>query len=129
MIPPFSNTIASPIAVKNKPKSISLSLASSSELAPNTWRHCAFQTHSGEVAAVEGVDLSLARGRTMVIVSHRLSSLVHANSILVLDGEEHLRERRLLQTPFHAERMRAFRTTVAEMFSIHRRPGKGAGMI
>ncbi len=38
-----------------------------------------------------------------------------AHSILVLDGEEHLRERRLLQTPFHAERMRAFRSTVAEL--------------
>ena len=30
------------------------------------------------------------------------------HSILVLDGEEHLRERRLIQTPFHGERMRAF---------------------
>ena len=37
------------------------------------------------------------------------------HSILVLDGDEHLRERRLLQTPFHAERMRAFQGTVAEL--------------
>jgi cytochrome P450 family 135 len=37
------------------------------------------------------------------------------HSILVLDGEEHLRERRLLQTPFHAERMRRFQSTVAEL--------------
>jgi cytochrome P450 len=37
------------------------------------------------------------------------------HSILVLDGEEHLRERRLIQTPFHGERMRAFRPTVAEL--------------
>ena len=29
------------------------------------------------------------------------------HSILVLDGDEHLRERRLLQKPFHGERMRA----------------------
>ncbi len=29
-------------------------------------------------------------------------------SILLLDGDEHLRERRLLQTPFHGARMRAF---------------------
>ncbi|MGH2821769.1 MAG: cytochrome P450, partial [Thermoleophilaceae bacterium] len=36
-------------------------------------------------------------------------------SILVLDGEEHLRERRLIQTPFHGERMRALRPTVAEL--------------
>ncbi|MGA9858197.1 MAG: cytochrome P450 [Solirubrobacteraceae bacterium] len=38
-----------------------------------------------------------------------------AHSILLLDGEEHLRERRLLQTPFHGERMRAFRPMVAEL--------------
>ena len=38
-----------------------------------------------------------------------------SHSILVLDGEEHLRERRLIQTPFHGERMRAFRPAVAEL--------------
>jgi cytochrome P450 len=37
------------------------------------------------------------------------------HSILVLDGEEHLRERRLIQTPFHGERMRAFQPEVAEL--------------
>jgi hypothetical protein len=37
------------------------------------------------------------------------------HSILLLDGEEHLRERRLLQAPFHGERMRAFRPLVAEL--------------
>lgn len=37
------------------------------------------------------------------------------HSILVLDGEEHLRERRLIQTPFHGERMRGFGPTVAEL--------------
>jgi cytochrome P450 len=37
------------------------------------------------------------------------------HSILVLDGEAHLRERRLIQTPFHGERMRSFRPTVAEL--------------
>jgi cytochrome P450 family 135 len=31
-----------------------------------------------------------------------------ARSILLLDGEEHLRERRVLQGPFHGARMRAF---------------------
>ena len=36
-------------------------------------------------------------------------------SILVLDGEEHLRERRLIQAPFHGERMRAFGPVVAEL--------------
>jgi cytochrome P450 len=38
-----------------------------------------------------------------------------AHSILLLDGEEHLRERRLLQAPFHGERMRAFTPLVAEL--------------
>src|SRR5262249_33658705 len=37
------------------------------------------------------------------------------HSILVLDGEEHLRERRLLQGPFHGERMRAFAEPVGEL--------------
>jgi cytochrome P450 family 135 len=37
------------------------------------------------------------------------------HSILLLDGEEHLRERRLMQGPFHGERMRAFRPVVAEL--------------
>ncbi len=37
------------------------------------------------------------------------------HSILVLDGDEHLRERRLIQTPFHGERMRAFEPMVAEL--------------
>src|SRR5919198_516184 len=38
-----------------------------------------------------------------------------AHSILVLDGDEHLRERRLIQTPFHGERMRSFQPLVAEL--------------
>jgi cytochrome P450 len=37
------------------------------------------------------------------------------NSILLLDGEQHLRERRMLQRPFHGERMRAFAPVVAEL--------------
>src|SRR3954452_4757928 len=37
------------------------------------------------------------------------------HSILVLDGDEHLRERRLMQAPFHGERMEAFRPAVAEL--------------
>jgi cytochrome P450 len=38
-----------------------------------------------------------------------------AHSILLLDGEEHLRERRLMQGPFHGERMRAFAPMVGEL--------------
>src|SRR5438270_4994793 len=37
------------------------------------------------------------------------------HSILLLDGAEHLSERRLLQAPFHGERMRAFQPLVAEL--------------
>ena len=37
------------------------------------------------------------------------------HSILVLDGDAHLRERRLIQTPFHGERMRAFEPMVSEL--------------
>ena len=37
------------------------------------------------------------------------------DSILLLDGEPHLRERRLMQAPFHGERMRAFAPLIAEL--------------
>jgi cytochrome P450 family 135 len=37
------------------------------------------------------------------------------HSIALLDGDEHLRERRLIQAPFHGERMRSFQPVVAEL--------------
>jgi cytochrome P450 len=37
------------------------------------------------------------------------------HSILLLDGPEHLQERRLVQAPFHGERMRALEPIVAEL--------------
>jgi cytochrome P450 len=37
------------------------------------------------------------------------------HSILLLDGDEHLHERRVMQAPFHGERMRAFEPAVAEL--------------
>ena len=37
------------------------------------------------------------------------------HSILVIDGDEHLRERRLLQKPFHGEQMRALAPTIADL--------------
>ena len=37
------------------------------------------------------------------------------HSILLLDGDEHLRERRLMQAPFHGERMRALAPVIAEL--------------
>src|SRR4051812_11707316 len=37
------------------------------------------------------------------------------HSILLLDGDAHMHERRLLQAPFHGERMRAFGPVVADL--------------
>jgi cytochrome P450 family 135 len=37
------------------------------------------------------------------------------HSILLLDGDEHLSERRLLQTPFHGARMRAFAPMIGDL--------------
>ena len=37
------------------------------------------------------------------------------HSILVIDGDEHLRERRLLQRPFHGEQMRALAPMIGEL--------------
>jgi cytochrome P450 len=37
------------------------------------------------------------------------------HSILLLDGEPHLRERRLMAAPFHGERMRAFAPMIAQL--------------
>jgi cytochrome P450 len=37
------------------------------------------------------------------------------HSILLLDGEEHIRERRLMQGPFHGERMRAFAPMISDL--------------
>ena len=37
------------------------------------------------------------------------------HSILLIDGDEHLRERRLLQKPFHGEQMRALGPMVGEL--------------
>jgi cytochrome P450 family 135 len=41
-----------------------------------------------------------------------LAALLGRNSVLLLDGEQHLRERRLLLPPFHGERLRAYETVV-----------------
>lgn len=43
-----------------------------------------------------------------------LGPVVGANSVLLLDGEEHLRQRRLMLPPFHGERMEAYETVMRE---------------
>jgi len=44
-----------------------------------------------------------------------LAPLLGPGSVLLLDGAEHLRHRRLLLPPFHGERMRAYGETMAEV--------------
>ena len=43
-----------------------------------------------------------------------LGPVVGARSVLLLDGAEHLRERKLLLPPFHGERMRAYERVMTE---------------
>jgi len=43
-----------------------------------------------------------------------LGPIVGPRSLLLLDGAEHLRHRRLLLKPFHGERMRAYETTMCD---------------
>jgi cytochrome P450/predicted unusual protein kinase regulating ubiquinone biosynthesis (AarF/ABC1/UbiB family) len=42
-----------------------------------------------------------------------LQPLLGSHSLLLLDGREHLHERRLMQPPFHGERMQAYGTAMA----------------
>jgi cytochrome P450 len=44
-----------------------------------------------------------------------LKSVLGANSLLLMDGERHLRERRLMMPPFHGERMRAYLTIMRDL--------------
>ncbi len=44
-----------------------------------------------------------------------LEPLLGRHSLLLLDGSEHLRERRVLLPPFHGERMQAYGTTMQEI--------------
>ncbi len=51
------------------------------------------------------------------------------HSILLLDGEEHLRERRLMQGPFHGERMRAFAPMIARLAEAELASWSGRGRV
>jgi cytochrome P450 len=48
-------------------------------------------------------------------LSNYLGPIVGWNSLLVLDGERWRRERRLMQPPFHGERMHNYATTISEI--------------
>ncbi len=43
-----------------------------------------------------------------------LGPVVGARSVLLLDGAEHMRQRKLLLPPFHGERMRAYEQTMRD---------------
>jgi cytochrome P450 len=48
-----------------------------------------------------------------------LKPLLGARSVLLLDGPEHLRQRRLMLPPFHGERMRAYGEAMTEIAERH----------
>lgn len=69
-------------------------------------------SHPDAVREVFGLDPGIApAGRSWEF----LRPFAGPHSILLLDGEEHLRERRMLQRPFHGEQMRALAPLVAEL--------------
>ncbi|MFL5818088.1 MAG: cytochrome P450 [Conexibacter sp.] len=48
-----------------------------------------------------------------------LKPILGGRSVLLLDGAEHLRQRRLMLPPFHGERMRAYGETMTEVAERH----------
>ena len=69
-------------------------------------------SHPDAVREVFGLDPAIApAGRSWEF----LRPFAGPHSILLLDGDDHLRERRMLRRPFHGERMRAFAPLVAEL--------------
>jgi len=52
---------------------------------------------------------TIAPGRNVV-----LAPVLGRRSLLVLEGDEHLRRRKLMLPPFHGERMRAYKSVMAE---------------
>lgn len=66
-----------------------------------------------EVFQGGGEDLHAGAGNVI------LKPILGARSVLLLDGQEHLRQRRLLLPPFHGERMRAYAETMREVAERH----------
>jgi len=60
-----------------------------------------------------GEDLHAGAGNVI------LKPILGARSVLLLDGPEHLRQRRLLLPPFHGERMRAYAETMRAVAERH----------
>jgi cytochrome P450 family 135 len=66
-----------------------------------------------EVFQGSGDDLHAGAGNVI------LKPILGARSVLLLDGPEHLRQRRLLLPPFHGERMRAYAETMRAVAERH----------
>jgi cytochrome P450/predicted unusual protein kinase regulating ubiquinone biosynthesis (AarF/ABC1/UbiB family) len=71
-----------------------------------------FMAHPDAIRDIfTGNEDDLRAGEANVI----LEPLLGQHSLLLLDGREHLHERRLMQPPFHGERMQAYGAVMAEI--------------
>jgi cytochrome P450 len=66
-----------------------------------------------EIFQSSGDDLYAGAGNVV------LKPILGARSVLLLDGPEHLRQRRLMLPPFHGERMRAYGETMRDVAERH----------
>jgi cytochrome P450 len=73
------------------------------------------------VRAIFGGDPEVLRAGAANVA---LAVLLGEHSLLLLDGREHLRQRKLMLPPFHGERMRSYESTMREITldHIHRWP-------
>ncbi|KAF3886799.1 MULTISPECIES: cytochrome P450 [Nostocales] len=62
-----------------------------------------------QIFTADSTQLEAGKGNTI------LKFLVGANSLLLLDGNSHQRQRQLLAPPFHGDRMRAYGMAIAEI--------------
>ena len=62
---------------------------------------------------------TIAPGRNIV-----LRPLLGARSLLLQEGAEHMRRRKLMLPPFHGERMRAYEELIAEVTAPRSRAGR-----
>jgi cytochrome P450 len=81
-------------------------------LQPAANRTLVITADPAAVKQVFGGDPNLLRAGEGNIV---LAPLVGAGSVLLLDGTEHLRHRRMLLPPFHGQRLRAYGDAIADV--------------
>lgn len=85
-------------------------------LRPQAGRYVVLTSDPATVKQVFTGDPSLLHAGEGNIV---LAPLLGSRSVLLLDGPEHLRQRRLLLPPFHGERIKAQRDTIAAVAERH----------